>query len=471
MDMPHGRSAAGIQASPPHLRPPTLTPPERPLRFPVSALTVIRNPIEGWCRAVYEQPVFFERMPGRLLAYVADPELVRAVLQNTGEAFPKSNVDRRVLGPMVGEGVLTSEGDRWRWQRRAFAPLFRHAELLRYVGAMSAAANRVVERWRQAGQHSVQHVDQTMIRASFEIIAETMLPHDDGLDIALIERCMSDYLAVSTWDIVCALLHMPEWMPFPGKSKSRRTASTMRRAMADIIDERNRSGRHADDLLGRMMAAADPETGQSMAKEQVIDNLLTFLLAGHETTATMLTWALYLLARAPEWQQRLAAEVAAVAGTSDINADHIAELGLTRQLLHEAARLYPPVPILSRLAISEIELDGVTIPEGALCIIPIYAIHRHRSLWDDPDIFDPSRFADELHAERARCTYMPFGAGPRICMGAAFANIEATVILATLIRTMRFDVTPGLDPVPVARVSLRPRGGMPLEVACLGEAA
>jgi len=454
-----------------HLRPPTITPPDHPLPFPRSLMAVIRNPIEGWCKAVYEEPVFLEQMPGQLLAFVTDPDAVQTVLQNTGDAFVKSDVDRRLLSPMVGEGVLTAEGKKWRWQRHTTAPLFRHGELLCYVEAMSSAAKRVVERWREAGPNSVQNVDQTMIRASFEIIADTMLPHDDGFDIALIERCMSDYLAVSTWDIAYALLHVPQWMPFPGKSRSRGAAKTMRQAMADLIEERRRSGLAYDDLLGRMMAASDPETGEPMANGQVIDNLLTFLLAGHETTATMLTWTLYLLAKAPEWQERLAAEARAVAGDGDITADHVAQMGLTRQVLNEAARLYPPVPVITRLATKNVELAGHRVPAGALCVIPIFAIHRHTQLWDDPDIFDPPRFSDDLHATRARCTYMPFGAGPRICMGAAFANIEAVTILATLLRDVRFGVTEGLNPVPVARVSLRPKDGMPLEVACLGERA
>ena len=471
MDVRHERFDASAQAPAPHLRPPTITPPDHPLPFPRSMVSVIRNPIEGWCKAVYEEPIFLEQMPGQLLAYVTDPQAVRSVLQNTGDEFVKSDIDRRLLGPMVGEGVLTAEGEKWRWQRHTTAPLFRHGELLCYVEAMSSAAKRVVERWRAAGQTSVQNVDQTMIRASFEIIAETMLPHDDGFDIALIERCMADYLAVSTWDIAYALLHVPQWMPFPGKSRSRSAAKTMRRAMADLVEERRRSGRVHEDLLGRMMAARDPESGEPMSNGRVIDNLLTFLLAGHETTATMLTWTLYLLARAPEWQERLAAEAQSVASDGDITADHLAQLGLTRQVLNEAARLYPPVPVLSRLATRDVELAGCRIPAGAICVIPIYAIHRHALLWDDPDVFDPPRFSDDQHAERARCTYMPFGAGPRICMGAAFANIEAVTILATLVRSVRLDVTEGLNPVPVARVSLRPRDGMPLEVTCLDEGA
>jgi cytochrome P450 len=467
MDTQHERFDAHARAPESHLRPPTITPPDHPLPFPRSLMAVIRNPIEGWCKAVYEEPVFLEQMPGQLLAFVTDPEAVRSVLQNTGNEFVKSDVDRRLLSPMVGEGVLTAEGKKWRWQRHTTAPLFRHGELLCYVEAMSAAAKRVCDRWRQAGPKSIQNVDQTMIRASFEIIADTMLPHDDGFDIALIERCMADYLAVSTWDIAYALLHVPQWMPFPGKGRSRGAAKTMRAAMSDLVEERRRSGKAHEDLLGRMMAATDPETGEAMPSGQVIDNLLTFLLAGHETTATMLTWTLYLLAKAPEWQERLANEAHAVAGNRDITADDVAQLGLTRQVLNEAARLYPPVPVITRLATKDVELAGKQVPAGALCVIPIYAIHRHTLLWDDPDIFDPPRFSDDLHAERPRCTYMPFGAGPRICMGAAFANIEAVTILATLMRQVRLAETAGLNPVPVARVSLRPKDGMPLEVTCL----
>ena len=327
MDTRPGRLGEGSSAPARHLRPPAIEPPDAPLVFPASVLAVIRNPIESWCKSVYEEPIFFEQVPGQLLAYICDPATVQAILQDTGDAFPKSNVDRRLLGPMVGEGVLTSEGDQWRWQRRTTAPLFRHSELLGYATSMSEAANRLIDRWREAGPQSVQQIDQAMIRTSFEIIAETMLPADEGFDIALIERCMRDYLAVSTWDIAYALLHVPSWMPFPGKGRSRRAARDMRASMASIIKERNRSGRKADDLLGRMMATADPETDAPMQQEQVIDNLLTFLLAGHETTATMLTWTLYLLARAPEWQQRLAAEVKAVVGDADIDAEHIAPVG------------------------------------------------------------------------------------------------------------------------------------------------
>ena len=466
MDTRPGRLGDGSRAPSPHLKPPGIVPPDAPLPFPASVLAVIRNPIESWCKSVYEEPIFFEQVPGQLLAYICEPGAVRAILQDTGDTFPKSNVDRRLLGPMVGEGVLTSEGEQWRWQRRTTAPLFRHSELLGYVKSMSAAADRAVGRWREAGPRSVQHIDQAMIRASFEIIAETMLPADESFDIGLIERCMSDYLAVSTWDIAYALLRVPAWMPFPGKKRSRAAARDMRASMAAIIQDRNRSDRQADDLLGRMMAAADPETDEPMQQEQVIDNLLTFLLAGHETTATLLTWTLYLLACAPEWQERLAAEVTSVVGDDELDAEHIAQLGLTRQVIHEAARLYPPVPILSRLAVRDIDIEGTAIPAGTLCIIPIYAIHRHQSLWDDPEIFDPGRFSDDLHAERARCTYMPFGAGPRICMGAAFANMEATIILANFMRSVRFEPTPDIDPTPIARVSLRPRGGMPLNVVC-----
>jgi len=254
-------------------------------------------------------------------------------------------------------------------------------------------------------------------------------------------------------------------MPYPRKRRARAAARAIKKSMAELIHQRKSANREVDDLLGRMLAARDPETGNPMSEDKLIDNLATFLLAGHETTASTLTWALYLLALAPEWQERLAQEAREVAGEEPIEAKHIEQLKLTLMVLKEALRLYPPVPILSRIAARDLDLGGHHFTKGTVFIIPIYAIHRHKELWDDPDAFDPHRFDSELQNGRARCTFMPFGAGPRICMGASFALIEATTILATLARQFRFRTLPEFEPEPVVRVTFRPRGGMPLEVA------
>ncbi|MBO0766349.1 MAG: cytochrome P450, partial [Hyphomicrobiaceae bacterium] len=208
----------------------------------------------------------------------------------------------------------------------------------------------------------------------------------------------------------------------------------------------------------------DPETGAPMSEKQLIDNLITFLAAGHETTAKALTWTLYLLARAPDWQQRLRGEVLAVAGDGPVGAEHLDRLTLTKALLEEAMRLYPPAPFMTRQAASTTGLGDHTVPAGALVVIPVFAVHRHHRLWVDPDRFDPDRFAPEHRSKIARTQFMPFGFGPRTCIGASFAMMEAMAILTTLIRRADFEWDGRHLPEPLSRVTLRPKGGMPLRV-------
>jgi cytochrome P450 len=212
------------------------------------------------------------------------------------------------------------------------------------------------------------------------------------------------------------------------------------------------------------MRARDPETGQQMNDEQLIDNLLTFYLAGHETTARALTWTLFLLARFPEWAERLRGEIAAVTGGAPVASEHLGRLVLVQQVVKESMRLYPPVPLLSRQAVVDTELGGHRIRAGTSVVMPIYAIHRHAKRWERPDEFDPERFAPGHEEKIPRYQYMPFGAGPRICIGRAFAEIEAAAILATLLQHARFALVEGHVPEPVARVTLMPKGGMPLKV-------
>jgi cytochrome P450 len=217
--------------------------------------------------------------------------------------------------------------------------------------------------------------------------------------------------------------------------------------------------------MHRLMLARDPETGQSMNDRQLIDNLLTFYLAGHETTARALSWTLYLLARSPEWAAALEGEVARVTGGGDVAPAHIERLVLVQQVLKESMRLYPPVPVISRQAVADARLGDHRVKAGTSIVIPIYVIHRHVKRWEDPDRFDPARFAPEKEAKLPRYQYLPFGAGPRICIGSAFAMIEATAILATLLQHARFAAVEGHEPYPVARVTLQPRGGIPLAVS------
>jgi cytochrome P450 len=242
----------------------------------------------------------------------------------------------------------------------------------------------------------------------------------------------------------------------------------LRSSVATMLRERReieaRSGSGPDDLMHRLMRARDPDTGQAMNDEQLIDNLLTFYLAGHETTARALAWTLYLLAQSPEWAAALEDEVARVTGGKAVESAHLERLALVQQVLKESMRLYPPVPLINRQCVAPTRLDGVEVVPGATVVMPIYAMHRHVKRWEDPDAFDPARFAPEREAKMPRYQYIPFGAGPRICIGMAFAMLEATTMLATLLQKARFAPVPGHEPRPVARVTLQPGGGLPLRV-------
>ena len=469
--------------------PPRVVPPKRPPNVLTLLFRVVRNPLKALPEAVYHEPFVRNDTVVRSVVWVTAPPLVDQILQGTRDAFPKSYLDFELLRPLLGKGLLTSEGDDWRWQRSIVAPLFRHKELLRYVPHMTAAADTHLQRWRADPNGSVQQIDDDMTSATFQVIARTMLPGGGTELCPSIAKEADNFLRPISWPVAYGLLGLPIWGPFPGRATMRRAIKNLRGCVGKIISQRrtelmpassaasHSNGADAEpnrqsaspageaDLLLRAMQARHPETGASMTDEQILDTLLTFLLAGHETTAKALTWSLYLLARAPNWQQRLLEEIRAVAADRPITGAHIDSLPIVTMVLKEAMRLYPPVPVLTRLASKDISLGNLTLKAGTLVVIPIYAVHRHRKLWNDPDRFDPTRFDPHNGLEFERTQFMPFGAGPRICVGASFAMIEATAILATLVRGARFEITDTSEPPePIARVTLRPNGGMPLRV-------
>jgi cytochrome P450 len=238
---------------------------------------------------------------------------------------------------------------------------------------------------------------------------------------------------------------------------------TVRDAVAKLLAEQRDAGK--DDLLTRLVAARDPESGRAMDDRQLVDNLLTFYFAGHETTAKALTWTLYLLARSPEWAAKLRDEIRSVTSGAPVEAAHLERLVLVQQVLKESMRLFPPVPIMSRQAVAATRIEGLAVESGMSILMPIYAIHRHARRWERPDEFDPTRFAPEKEAAIPRYQYMPFGAGPRVCIGMSFAMMESTAMLATLVRDARLAPMDGAEPVPVARVTLIPKDGLRLKVA------
>jgi cytochrome P450 len=448
----------------PGLYPPTVEPASAPLPLPRFLVRFVRNPLATVPRASYEEGI----VVGGAGLWLTDPALIETVLLHEAERFAKAPLEKQVLGRTLGDGLLTSQGTTWRWQRRTAAPLFRPAELTGLVPVMSRAAEAQLERWRACPAGMRQPVDRAMTETTFHVISESMFAGSADAEAAAILRAAEQVLVSVSWDIAAAMLRFPAWLWYPGKYSRRRAGVALRAAVAAILARRQAAGLEGDDLLVRLARARDPETGAPMSERQLIDNLLTFLAAGHETTAKALTWALYLVARAPEWQQRVRREVQAVAGDTAIDAGHLEHLVVTRAVIEETMRLYPPAPIMARQATSAGALGGVAVPEGALVMIPIYALHRHRRLWEDPDRFDPERFFPERRSRIARTQFMPFGFGQRTCIGASFAMMEGVAILATLVRGAEFQWDGRHLPEPLSRITPRPKGGMPLGVSVVG---
>jgi cytochrome P450 len=446
------------------LYPPTVPGAPRPLPLRKYLVRFVRNPLAGLPQAVYEDGIVVFDSGRAVIAWVCDPALIEQVLLHAADRFPKTKVEKRVFEATLGDGILTSQGASWRWQRRTAAPLFRPVDLTSLVPAMSAAADAQLARWSASPAGAVQAIDHDMSETTFRVISATMFAGSADAEAAAIMHSADKALATISWDIAAAIVRFPGWLWYPGKYGRRRAGVKLRAAVAAILARRRAAGLAGDDLLARLARAQDPETGAPMSEEQLVDNLVTFLIAGHETTAKALTWALYLLARAPDWQKRVRDEALLVAGRGRVSADQIDKLAVTRAVLEEAMRLYPPAPVMTRQAATAMELGGKTIPAGANVVIPIFAVHRHRRLWDDPNRFDPDRFSPERRSRIARTQYMPFGFGPRTCIGASFAIMEGIAILATLVRGAEFEWDGKHLPEPLSRVTLRPKGGMPLHV-------
>jgi cytochrome P450 len=389
---------------------------------------------------------------------------VKELLLTNAQDYPKGALQVEILKPMFGNAMISAEGHDWRWQRRVAAPLFHHDELMHYGPVITAAADATVATWKAAPGGTVHAINSDMMRAAFRIISGTMLAGGTEGMFAAIERGHAGYYKGANWSLIYILLGLPKWLPRPGGQAMQSHENRLRGAVAEIVRARRNEAAESNDLLGRLIRGVDPETGRSMSDELLVDNIVALLMAGYDTTAFILTWTLYLISQSAEWEQRMLDEISRVAGGAPITAEHVKNLVIVQQVLNESMRLFPTAPIIVRDIVADLHFNGLHVPAGTIGIIPIYAIHRHRSYWQDPDRFDPGRFSPQEHAKQSRFHFMPFGAGPRICIGAAFAVIEATIMLATFIRAARFELAAGFSPEPSASMFLLPKNGMQMRV-------
>jgi len=389
---------------------------------------------------------------------IMDPDAIQKVFLERVEDYPKSKVTKNLLRPAIGESLFVAEGAHWRWQRRTSAPAFSHRNVAALGPVMTAAAERSATRITSAGRRAVNLLDE-MVATTFDVIAEVTFSQDGSFDQNAVHEAIETYVSDAGRVSLLDVLGAPDWVPRPGRAQSSAEMSEMRRnADAAIKARAARGPGPVPDLLDLLLDGSDPKSGRRMTTEELRDNLLTFIVAGHETTALTLAWSFYLLAFDEDIQERARTEARAVLQTRAATAADVPSLPFIRQVIDEALRLYPPAGIVSRTARKPDTLGAADILPEDTVMIPIYALGRHHLIWDDPDHFRPDRFADRKSVKRY--SYLPFGDGPRICIGASFALQEAVIILATLIARFRFKAVRGRDPKPVMILTLRPEGGV-----------
>lgn len=395
---------------------------------------------------------------GKRWHMVMDPDAIRRILLERLDDYPKSDVTKNLLRPAIGESLFIAEGAHWRWQRRAAAPVFSHRNVMNLGPIMTRAAEAASGRVSGAGPRAVNMADE-MVRATFDVISDVTFSGDGGFDRDAVHRAIDAYIAEAGKISLFDVLGFPDWVPRPGRIMSGAALREMK-SVADTAIDARRDAPHDDvpDLLDLLLDGEDPETKRRMDTGELRDNLLTFIVAGHETTALTLAWSLYLCAFDQGVQDRARAEARAILGDRAATGADVPNLPYIRQIVDEALRLYPPAGIISRTAQKHDTLCGREVRPGDTVMIPIYALHRNHLLWQDADAFRPDRFADRKAIERY--AYLPFGDGPRICIGASFALQEAVIILATLLSRHRFTPVPGKEPKPVMILTLRPEGGV-----------
>jgi cytochrome P450 len=425
-------------------------------------LTLRRNPLEIWGKADFERPFSIGRSILGLRAAAHDPSAVRRVFLDNAANYRRDDLQLQVLNPGLGDGLLTAEGESWRLQRRSLAPLFSPRQVADFAPGMQRVAEATVERLNHRRDGAVTDVGELTSRMALEVLEQTLFSQGLGREASEFQRAVTSYFDSFGRLDPLDLIGAPAFLPRFGRRRGRLALKFFNEAVDAIIATRkallDRGGEGPRDVLTLLLAAKDSESGAGLPDASIRANIVTFIMAGHETTANGLTWTLYLLSQSPEWRGRAEEEAERVFDPR--RPASFEQCEVLRAVFEEALRLYPPVAMLAREAIADDEILGVRVPAGTVVAISPYVLHRRRGLWDNPDAFDPSRFLGERRDRIDRFAYIPFGAGPRVCIGIPFAMQEAIIILANLLKAFRFDLVEGCAVMPQQRVTLRPRGGM-----------
>ncbi|MGQ0562892.1 MAG: cytochrome P450 [Gemmatimonadota bacterium] len=399
------------------------------------------------------------RLGARYFYLLNDPELIHTVLVSNHRNFIKHSFFWRHVTAIFGNGLLTSECEAWLRQRRLTAPAFHRERVLSYGDTMVSFTERMLDGWREG---EVRNVHQDMMAVTLQIVAKVLFDSDVASDVDAVGRAFD-----GVTDEIAARFRrpvfIPDWVPLPGNVRYRAGVSALDRLVYRIIAEHHATGANGRDLLSMLMQGR-AEDGSRMNDQQLRDEAVTLLLAGHETTALVLSWTWYLLSRQPAVEAALAAELHRVLGERAPTAADLPALRYTESVILESMRLYPPAYGIGREAVSDCELGGYHVPAGTTVFISPWTLQRDARWFEQPAAFRPERWLDGLADRLPRHVYMPFGGGPRICIGNNFAMMEAVLLLATIARRFRLTRVSDAEVVPFPTITLRPRGGVMVRV-------
>jgi cytochrome P450 len=384
------------------------------------------------------------------------PDLVRQILVEQPEKFHKPRLVKRAFRPFAGNGLLTSDGDFWRQQRKLIQPAFHHRQLAAYGDVMVAHTLRMVESFADG---EVRDIASEMTNLTLDVVVSSLFGSELPSGVREIGGSMVAVMDAAAWRINRPL-HIPPWVPTRRNLRERRVLETLDLMLRVLVRTRRTSGdgRNNDDLLSVLLAAVDEDNGVRMSDQQLRDEMMTLFMAGHETTAAALTWTWYLLSRHPEVDAKLIEELHRVLAGRAPAATDLPKLPYAEMVIREAIRLYPPGPLFGREAVEDVTIGGYTLPAGSIVMVNTYALQRDPRFYTDPEQFDPERFRPGWEDRIPRYAYLPFGGGPRVCIGNGFAMMEARLILATVAQHHKLSLEGSEDVEPIQLVTLRPRG-------------
>ena len=389
---------------------------------------------------------------------VNHPDFIRPVLSRDYSHFSKRTIDYRVLAQVMGNGLVTNDGPHWVRQRRLMQPMFSNHRIESFDGRINALTASLMNEWETRVGGETLRIDREMGRLTFGIVGATLF----GSDLERHAGEVAEILEVANLNPFepRALMTLCSWVPTPHNLKWRHAVRRLDRIVYGMIDARRQRGAGGDDILDHLIRALGEESGEGMDERQMRDEVVTLMLAGHETSANALAWTLYLLDRHPDVQARLAESLTETLNGAPANAGDLSRLPYLKQVVQESMRLYPPVWSYARRSEQEEEFEGYRLPAGAYVAVVPYALHRHPKFWPDPERFEPDRFDPDRGEGRHPYSYLPFAAGPRTCIGAGMAMLETQLVLAQILQSFRVRIVPDHPIETTAKVTLRPRHGI-----------